>query len=249
MCSRAISSLGTQLSCSPHSVPHQPSCWSSNSHQLPPQGFHTGFLYLRQSSPKHTQASPPALLDLCLKATLSLWGSCCLQLQPLPIQLFFSAALTTIWPTVSFSYLSIVYLSFLEWKLRTAGGFNCFAYYCSQYMAGSWQIFAEWKNEWICPWSPFLGVGEGGGKHRLQQEKKYRNLIRKLHTYLAQRTQCVCRYKEYKKRWRNMFHTLIDLSSEAVARNWPSAEKSTLRTGAVWALNSEDFPLLEMNSL
>lgn len=50
---------------------------------------------------------------------------------------------------------------------------------------------------------------------------------------LAQRTQCVCRYKEYKKRWRYMFHTLMDLSSEAVTRNWPSAEKSTLRTGAV----------------
>lgn len=88
-----------------------------------------------------------------------------------------------------------------------------------------------------------------GVKYRLQQEKKNRNLTVKPCTYLAQRTQCVCRYKEYKKRWRYMFHTLIDLSSEAVARNWPSAEKSTLRTGAVWALNSEDFPLLEINSL
>ena len=88
-----------------------------------------------------------------------------------------------------------------------------------------------------------------GVKFRLQQEKTYGNVTVKLCTYLAQRTQCVCRYKEYKKRWRYMFHTLIDLSSEAVARNWPSAEKSTLRTGAVWALNSEDFPLLEINSL
>jgi hypothetical protein len=41
----------------------------------------------------------------------------------------------------------------------------------------------------------------------------------------------------------------MDLSSEAVTRNWPSAEKFTLRTGPVCALNSEDFPLLEMNSL
>lgn len=69
------------------------------------------------------------------------------------------------------------------------------------------------------------------------------------YTYLAQRTQWVCRYKEYKKRWRCIFHTLMDLSSEAVTRNWPSAEKFTLRTGPVCALNSEDFPLLEMNSL
>lgn len=63
--------------------------------------------------------------------------------------------------------------------------------------------------------------------------KKNRKILTRNFTYLAQRTQCVCRYKEYKKRWRYMFHTLMDLSSEAVARNWPSAEKSTLRTGAV----------------
>lgn len=37
----------------------------------------------------------------------------------------------------------------------------------------------------------------------------------------------------------------MDLSSDAVTRNWPSAEKSTLRTGAVCALNSEDFPFLK----
>jgi hypothetical protein len=37
----------------------------------------------------------------------------------------------------------------------------------------------------------------------------------------------------------------MDLSSDAVTKSWPSAEKSTLRTGAVCALNSEDFPFLE----
>lgn len=73
----------------------------------------------------------------------------------------------------------------------------------------------------------------GGGGQTLTMAGKMWKSYETFCTYLAQRTQCVCRHKEYKKRWRYMFHTLMDLSSEAVARYWPSAEKSTLRTGAV----------------
>lgn len=36
----------------------------------------------------------------------------------------------------------------------------------------------------------------------------------------------------------------MDLSSEDVASNWPSAEISALCTGAVGALSFDDFPLL-----
>ena len=35
------------------------------------------------------------------------------------------------------------------------------------------------------------------------------------------------------------------LSSEDVSRDWPSSEKSTLLTVAVWALNTVDSHLLE----
>lgn len=43
-------------------------------------------------------------------------------------------------------------------------------------------------------------------------------------------------------RW--TLHTLTDLSSDAVTSLWPSWEKATLRTAAVWALNTVDSPFL-----
>ena len=42
----------------------------------------------------------------------------------------------------------------------------------------------------------------------------------------------------------NLSLTLTVLSSDAVQIDWPSAEKSTQRTVAVWALNTVDSPLL-----
>lgn len=49
-------------------------------------------------------------------------------------------------------------------------------------------------------------------------------------------------------RCRCTLHTFTDLSSEAVTSRCPSAEKLTLRTVAVCALNTVDSPLLKDNS-
>lgn len=63
-------------------------------------------------------------------------------------------------------------------------------------------------------------------------------------TYLAQRTQFMCWLSENKNFCLWTVHTLIVLSSEAVTKDWPSLEKWTLLTVAVWALNTVDSPLL-----
>lgn len=63
--------------------------------------------------------------------------------------------------------------------------------------------------------------------------------------YLAQRTQLVCWLSEERKHWRGTLQTFTVLSSDAVANLWPSREKWTLRTAAVWALNTLDSPLLQ----
>lgn len=67
--------------------------------------------------------------------------------------------------------------------------------------------------------------------------------------YLAQRTQLVCWLRELTKHWRWTLHTLTDLSSEAVTSLWPSWEKATLRTAAVWALNTVDSPFLQYTDI
>lgn len=66
----------------------------------------------------------------------------------------------------------------------------------------------------------------------------------KICTYLAQRTQFMCWLSENKNFCLWTIHTLTVLSSEAVTKDWPSLEKWTLLTVAVWALNTVDSPLL-----
>ena len=63
-------------------------------------------------------------------------------------------------------------------------------------------------------------------------------------TYLAQRTQFMCWLSENRNFCLWTVHTLTVLSSEAVTKDWPSLEKLTLLTVAVWALNTVDSPLL-----
>lgn len=64
------------------------------------------------------------------------------------------------------------------------------------------------------------------------------------HTHLAQRTQLMCWLSENRNFCLWTVHTLTVLSSEAVTKDWPSLEKWTLLTVAVWALNTVDSPLL-----
>lgn len=61
---------------------------------------------------------------------------------------------------------------------------------------------------------------------------------------MAQRTQLMCWLRENRNFWRWVDHTLTVLSSEAVTRDWPSLQKWTLLTVAVWARNTVDSPLL-----
>lgn len=63
-------------------------------------------------------------------------------------------------------------------------------------------------------------------------------------SYLAQRTQLMCWLREKRNFCLCVVHTLIVLSSEAVTRVCPSPEKLTLRTVAVWALNTVDSAFL-----
>lgn len=69
---------------------------------------------------------------------------------------------------------------------------------------------------------------------------------RKKDTYLAQRTQFMCWLNENKNFCLWTAQTLTVLSSEAVTMDWPSLEKWTLLTVAVWALNAVDSPLLKL---
>lgn len=66
----------------------------------------------------------------------------------------------------------------------------------------------------------------------------------KNNTYLAQQTQWVCWNRENKRHgWRTL-HIFIDLSLDAETRKWPSWEKLTLRTDAVWPFSTDDSPWL-----
>lgn len=74
--------------------------------------------------------------------------------------------------------------------------------------------------------------------------KPLNNKITHKLSYLAQRTQFVCRLREKRNFLLSTPHTFTVLSSEAVTSRWPSLEKWTLRTLAVWALNTVDSPFL-----
>lgn len=66
-------------------------------------------------------------------------------------------------------------------------------------------------------------------------------------TYLAQRTQWECSNRLNRRCWCRTLHIFIDLSLDAETMKWPSCEKLTLRTDAVWPFSTDDSPWLGEN--